>query len=128
MGAADDSPLLQPFCDALGLQPRSKQEILDDPDFYKVVEVHLVATFSAAATPSSYEVLELVPSGLAPLDLWSPTPWVSPYRIEGQTVRFNKKVYRRLAGMRWPGSGPGGYAGPQSQPAQIRPPIRQSGA
>ena len=32
--AADDSALLEPFCEALGLQARSKREILDDPDVH----------------------------------------------------------------------------------------------
>lgn len=39
LGAYDDSPLLQPFCDALGLQARSKEEILADPNVH-VVLVH----------------------------------------------------------------------------------------
>ena len=54
MGAADDSPLLAPFCDALGLQPRSKQEILDDPDVH-VVYVH---SKSYAMADLSIEALE----------------------------------------------------------------------
>jgi predicted dehydrogenase len=36
MGAWDESALLQPFCDALDLEPRSKQAILDDPDVHAV--------------------------------------------------------------------------------------------
>ena len=39
LGAADDSALLGAFCEALGLQARSKREILDDPDVH-VVYVH----------------------------------------------------------------------------------------
>ena len=48
MGAADDSPLLEPFTQALGLQPRTKREILDDP------EVHVVYVHS-----KSYEMADL---------------------------------------------------------------------
>lgn len=39
LGAADESPLLQPFCDALGLEARDKKDILADPDVH-VVYVH----------------------------------------------------------------------------------------
>ena len=39
LGAYDDSPLLAPFCDALGLQARSMDEILADPNVH-VVLVH----------------------------------------------------------------------------------------
>jgi predicted dehydrogenase len=54
LGAADDSPLLAPFCEALGLQPRTKQEILDDPDVH-VVYVH---SKSYAMADLSIEALE----------------------------------------------------------------------
>lgn len=39
LGAADDSPLLKPFVEALGLEARSKADILADPDVH-VVYVH----------------------------------------------------------------------------------------
>jgi len=39
LGAADDSPLLGPFVEALGMKARSKKEILEDPDVH-VVYVH----------------------------------------------------------------------------------------
>lgn len=54
LGAADDSPLLQPFCDALGLTPRTKQEILDDPD----VQAVYVHSKSYAMADLSIEALE----------------------------------------------------------------------
>lgn len=36
LGAWDDSPLLEPFVEALGLEARSKQDILDDPNVHAV--------------------------------------------------------------------------------------------
>ena len=36
LGAWDDSPLLGPFCDAMGIARRGKKEILDDPDVHAV--------------------------------------------------------------------------------------------
>jgi predicted dehydrogenase len=54
LGAADESPILPVFCDALGLEARSKQEILDDPDVH-VVYVH---SKSYAMADLSIEALE----------------------------------------------------------------------
>ena len=54
LGAADESPLLPVFCDALGIERRSKQEILDDPDVH-VVYVH---SKSYAMADLSIEALE----------------------------------------------------------------------
>ena len=53
-GAADGSPLLKPFCDALGLEQRTKEEILADPDVH-VVYVH---SKSYAMADLSIEALE----------------------------------------------------------------------
>ena len=54
LGAADESPILPVFCDALGLEARSKQDILDDPDVH-VVYVH---SKSYAMADLSIEALE----------------------------------------------------------------------
>src|SRR4051794_11078350 len=54
MGAADESSLLQPFCEALGLAARSKEDILHDPDVH-VVYVH---SKSYAMADLSIEALE----------------------------------------------------------------------
>ncbi|MGO7609396.1 hypothetical protein ACC695_39350, partial [Rhizobium ruizarguesonis] len=37
MGAYDDSPLLAPFVDALGLEARTKEAILADPNVHAVL-------------------------------------------------------------------------------------------
>jgi predicted dehydrogenase len=66
MGAWDDSPLLQPFVDALGLQARSKKEILDDPDVH-VVYIHSksnkMADLSIEALEAGKAVLCEKPAG-----------------------------------------------------------------
>src|SRR5712691_5288752 len=54
LGAADESPLLKPFCDALGLEPRTKREILDDPE----VQIVYVHSKSHAMADLSIEALE----------------------------------------------------------------------
>ena len=60
LGAYDDSPLLEPFCDALGLQARSKEEILADPNVH-VVLVHpksyLMAEWAIEALEAGKAVL-----------------------------------------------------------------------
>lgn len=64
--AHDDSPLLQPFADAMGLQIRSKQDILSDPDI-KVVLVHpkshLMADWAIEALEAGKAVLCEKPAG-----------------------------------------------------------------
>jgi predicted dehydrogenase len=66
MGAADESPLLNPFCEALGLQARSKHEILQDPDVH-VVYVHSksyeMADLSIEALEAGKAVLCEKPAG-----------------------------------------------------------------
>src|SRR4051812_12800064 len=54
LGAADESPILPVFCEALGVEARSKGEILDDPDVH-VVYVH---SKSYAMADLSIEALE----------------------------------------------------------------------
>jgi hypothetical protein len=62
-----------------------------------MVEVRLTATFGPQVVSGCYEVSDLVPSGLAPMDYYrdwysdsnAPAPsYVSPHRIEGQRVSF----------------------------------------
>ncbi|WP_342620188.1 hypothetical protein [Rhodoferax sp. GW822-FHT02A01] len=36
LAAYDDSPLLKPFCEAMGIEARTKQEILDDPNVHAI--------------------------------------------------------------------------------------------
>jgi predicted dehydrogenase len=66
MGAWDDSPLLQPFCDALGLQVRSKQDILDDPNVHAVYihsKSNKMADLSCEALEAGKAVLCEKPAG-----------------------------------------------------------------
>jgi hypothetical protein len=61
-----------------------------------MVEVRLTATFGPQVVSGCYEVSDLAPSGLVPMDYYqdwpysdSPAPsYVSPHRIEGQRVSF----------------------------------------
>ncbi|AZD08076.1 Oxidoreductase-like [Pseudomonas chlororaphis] len=70
-GAYDDSPLLEPFCDALGLQARSKEEILADPNVH-VVLVHpksyLMADWAIEALEAGKAVLCEKPAGRGTID------------------------------------------------------------
>jgi predicted dehydrogenase len=66
MGAWDDSPLLQPFCDALGLEARSKQDILDDPNVHAVYihsKSNKMADLSCEALEAGKAVLCEKPAG-----------------------------------------------------------------
>ncbi len=84
-------------------------EIPDDA----MVEVRLTATFGPQLVAGCYEVSDLVPSGLAPLERYQAWPssgsespgtsWVSPYRIEGQRVSFcvGPSVKSRTVKMRY---------------------------
>lgn len=54
LGAADDSPLLTPFVHAMGMEIRSKREILDDPNVHAV----LVHSKSNKMADLSIEALE----------------------------------------------------------------------
>ncbi len=66
LGAYDDSPLLEPFADALGLQARSKDDILSDPDVH-IVLVHpksyLMADWAIEALEAGKAVLCEKPAG-----------------------------------------------------------------
>lgn len=66
LGAYDDSPLLEPFVDALGLQARSKEEILNDPNVH-VILVHpksyLMADWTIEALEAGKAVLCEKPAG-----------------------------------------------------------------
>ena len=58
-----------------------------------LVVVELTPTFAAQAVPGGYEVVDLVPSGLAPVartDGWvGEDGTIGPYRIVGQEVDFS---------------------------------------
>jgi hypothetical protein len=58
-----------------------------------LVVVELVPTFGTQAVPGGYEVVDLVPSGLAPVartDGWvGEDGTIGPYRIVGQEVDFS---------------------------------------
>ncbi len=62
-----------------------------------MVEVRLTATFGPQVVAGCYEVTDLVPSGLVPMDYYRDwysdssaptTSYISPHRIEGQRVSF----------------------------------------
>lgn len=66
MGAYDDSPLLKPFVEALGLESRSKQEILDDPNVHAVYvhsKSNKMADLSIEALEAGKAVLCEKPAG-----------------------------------------------------------------
>lgn len=74
----------------------------------RIVEVNLSVTFAGAAPDGCYDVLEVVPSGLAPLDVgWGATDergitW--PWSVSGQEVRFcaaNDPATGRAAKLRY---------------------------
>ena len=63
----------------------------------EMVEVRLTATFGPQVVAGCYEVTDLVPSGLVPMDYYRDwysdsnaptTSYISPHRIEGQRVSF----------------------------------------
>ena len=66
LGAYDDSPLLTPFVDALGLESRSKEDILADPDVHAVLihpKSHLMADWAIEALEAGKAVLREKPAG-----------------------------------------------------------------
>lgn len=66
MGAWDDSPLLNPFVEALGLEARTKQEILDDPNVHAVYihsKSNKMAALSIEALEAGKAVLCEKPAG-----------------------------------------------------------------
>ena len=66
LGAWDDSLLLEPFVDALGLEARSKYEILNDPDVYAVYvhsKSNKMADLSIEALEAGKAVLCEKPAG-----------------------------------------------------------------
>jgi predicted dehydrogenase len=66
LGAADDSPLLGPFVEALGLQARTKQEILSDPNVHAVYihsKSNKMADLSIEALEAGKAVLCEKPAG-----------------------------------------------------------------
>ena len=71
LGAHDESPLLTPFVDALGLEPRSKDEILADPDVHAVLvhpKSHAMADFAIEALEAGKAVLCEKPAGRGSAD------------------------------------------------------------
>ncbi|HEY6014136.1 MAG TPA: hypothetical protein VIU37_09010, partial [Candidatus Limnocylindrales bacterium] len=74
----------------------------------RIVEVNLTATFAEGAPDGCYDLVEVVPSGLAPLDVgWGATDdrgitW--PWSVSGQEVRFcagNDPATGRVAKLRY---------------------------
>lgn len=66
MGAWDDSPLLIPFCEALGITARSKADILEDPDVHVIYvhsKSHAMADLSIEALEAGKTVLCEKPAG-----------------------------------------------------------------
>lgn len=66
MGAFDDSPLLAPFVDALGIEPRSKEDILSDPNVHAVLvhpKSYRMADFAIEALEAGKAVLCEKPAG-----------------------------------------------------------------
>jgi uncharacterized protein YfaS (alpha-2-macroglobulin family) len=80
---------LRPHAD-LGLKRAEPGTIATD----QILEVNLTATFAASAPDGCYDVIELVPSGLAPLTGWwgartGDDPDITwPSSVVGQEVRF----------------------------------------
>ncbi|WP_367185568.1 Gfo/Idh/MocA family protein [Mesorhizobium ventifaucium] len=71
LGAHDESPLLRPFVDALGLEPRSKDEILTDADVHAVLvhpKSHAMADFAIEALEAGKAVLCEKPAGRGSAD------------------------------------------------------------
>lgn len=66
VGAYDKSDLLDPFCDALGLESRSKEDILADPDVHAVMihpKSYLMADWAIEAMEAGKAVLCEKPAG-----------------------------------------------------------------
>jgi predicted dehydrogenase len=66
LGAWDDSELLGPFCNAMGIEKRSKQEILDDPKVHAVYihsKSYRMADLSIEALEAGKAVLCEKPAG-----------------------------------------------------------------
>ncbi|NTB87600.1 oxidoreductase [Agrobacterium tumefaciens] len=71
MGAYDDSPLLAPFVDALGLEARTKEAILGDPNVHAVLvhsKSHSMATLAVEALEAGKAVLCEKPAGRGSAD------------------------------------------------------------
>ena len=66
LGAYDDSPLLKPFTEAMGIEARSKQEILEDPNVHAVYvhsKSNKMADLSIEALEAGKAVLCEKPAG-----------------------------------------------------------------
>jgi predicted dehydrogenase len=66
LGAYDDSPLLKPFTEAMGIEARSKQEILDDPNVHAIYvhsKSNKMADLSIEALEAGKAVLCEKPAG-----------------------------------------------------------------
>ena len=71
LGAFDNSPLLDPFVDALGIAKRTKEEILSDPDVHAVLihpKSYLMADWAIEAMEAGKAVLCEKPAGRGSVD------------------------------------------------------------